>query len=94
MSLIRSTNKYLEVKQPWKSLKSDKKNQEGLNALTISCEAIAVSCKLLYPVMPQKCQNIITILGIDSKLTNDFSLNNSGNIIKEHEALFPRIEND
>jgi len=94
MSLIRSTNKYLEVKQPWKSLKSDQKNQEGLNALAISCEAIALSCKLLYPVMPQKCQNIITILGIDSKLTNDFSLNNSGNIIKEHEALFPRIEND
>ena len=94
MSLIRSTNKYLEVKQPWKSLKSDQKNQEGLNALAISCEAIALSCKLLYPVMPQKCQNIITILGIDSKLTNHFSLNNSGNIIKEHEALFPRIEND
>lgn len=95
MSLIRSTNKYLEIKQPWKSLKKDPRNQEGLNALAISCEAISLSGKLLYPVTPQKCQEIMDILRIDNKLLNDFSFKNtSGNNITEHEALFPRIEND
>ena len=95
MEVIRSTNKYLEIKQPWKSLKSDKKNQSGLNALSISCETIAISAKLLYPVMPNKCEQIFNILDIEKNTVNELGFEKiSGNKIKEHKALFPRIEND
>ena len=95
MKLIRSINKYLELKQPWKTLKENPHNQEGLNALSISCEAIALSAKLLFPVMPKKCEKIFNILSInkDSMYNLDFETI-SGNHIEKHEALFPRIENN
>ena len=95
MILIRSINKYLEIKEPWKSLKENSKNQNGLNTLSISCEAIALSAKLLYPVMPKKCEKIFDILGIDSQSINNLNFETiSGNSINPHKALFPRIEND
>ena len=95
MNVVRGINKYLEIKQPWKTLKLDGSNQDGLNALSISCEAIALSSKLLYPVMPNKCQEIFNILDIEQTSINNFDFQKvSGNKIKEHAALFPRIEND
>ena len=95
MILIRSINKYLEIKEPWKSLKEDSKNQSGLNALSISSEAIALSAKLLYPVMPKKCEEIFNILEVDKKSINNLDFETiSGNSINPHKALFPRIEND
>ena len=90
-----SINKYLEVKEPWKSLKENPKNQSGLNALSISCEAIALSAKLLYPVMPKKCEEIFNILGVDKTAINNLDFETiSENSITPHKALFPRIEND
>ena len=95
MKLVRAINKYLELKEPWKTLKDNSQNQGGLNALSISCEAIALSAKLLFPVMPKKCEKIFDILNInkDSIYNLDFETI-SGNNIEKHEALFPRIEND
>ena len=95
MSLVRSVNKYLEVKEPWKILKDNTYNQNGLNALSISCEAIALSAKLLFPVMPKKCKDIFDILGINSSSENNLEFGIiSNNHIKKHNALFPRIEDD
>ena len=93
MSLVRSINKYLEIKEPWKKLKDNNTNQDGLNALSISCEAIALSAKLLYPVMPRKCNEIFNILGMESGSEKKLDFGKiSKNCIKKHEALFPRIE--
>ena len=95
MSLVRSINKYLELKEPWKTLKDNINNQNGLNALSISCEAIALSAKLLFPVMPKKCQAIFDILEIKSELKNNLDFGKiSGNHIQKHNALFPRIDNN
>ena len=95
MTLIRSINKYLEVKEPWKSLKENPGNQAGLNALSISCEAIALSSKLLYAVMPKKCEEIFNILGVKKEAITNLKFETiSGNLIKPHQALFPRIEDN
>ena len=95
MKLIRSINKYLELKAPWKSLKENSQNQRGLNALSISCEAIALSAKLLFPVMPKKCEKIFDILNINKNSIYNLNFETiSENNVKEHEALFPRIENN
>ena len=78
-----------------KALKEDSKNQNGLNALSVSCEAIALSAKLLYPVMPKKCEEIFNILEIKKETINNLDFETiSGNSINPHKALFPRIEND
>ena len=95
MSMIRSINKYLELKEPWKKLKINNNDQEGLNSLSIACEAIALSAKLLFPVMPKKCQEIFDILDIKSNSINNLNFGTvSDNHIEKHAALFPRIEDN
>ena len=95
MSLVRSINKYLELKEPWKTLKDNANNQNGLNTLSISCEAIALSAKLLFPVMPKKCQAIFDILEIKPEFKNNLNFGTiSGNHIQKHGALFPRIDDN
>ena len=95
MNLVRSINKYLELKEPWKTLKDNANNQNGLNALSISCEAIALSAKLLFPVMPKKCQAIFDILEIKPEFKNNLNFGTiSGNHVQKHGALFPRIDDN
>ena len=95
MGLVRSINKYLELKEPWKTLKDNANNQNGLNTLSISCEAIALSAKLLFPVMPKKCQAIFDILEIKPEFKNNLNFGTiSGNHIQKHGALFPRIDDN
>ena len=95
MSVVRDVNKYLEIKQPWKTLKVDQSNYDGLNTLSISAEAIAQATKILYPVIPGKSTSILSILGLNSKDFNNFEfgflVNNN---ISKHGPLFPRIEDD
>jgi len=95
MSVVRDVNKYLEIKQPWKTLKVDQSDYDGLNTLSISAEAIAQATKILYPVIPGKSTSILSILGLNSKDFNNFEfgflVNNN---ISKHGPLFPRIEND
>ena len=95
MGLVRSINKYLELKEPWKTLKDNANNQNGLNTLSISCEAIALSAKLLFPVMPKKCQAIFDILEIKPEFKNNLNFGTiSGNHVQKHGALFPRIDDN
>ncbi len=95
MSLVRSINKYLEIKEPWKILKTNIIDQSSLNALSISCEAIALSAKLLFPVMPNKCNEIFKILNIETRSQDNFSFGQTfGNHIQRHAALFPRIDSN
>ena len=95
MSLVRYINKYLELKEPWRILKNNNNDLNGLNALSIACEAIALSAKLLFPVMPSKCNQIFKILNIPSELKYNLKFGQiSGNYIEKHSALFPRIEDN
>lgn len=95
MSVVRDVNKYLEIKQPWKTLKVDQSDYDGLNTLAISAEAIAQATKILYPVIPGKSTSILSILGLNSEDFNNFEFGFlCNNNISEHGPLFPRIEND
>ena len=95
MSVVRYINKYLELKEPWKILKTNNADQSGLNTLSIACEAIALSAKLLFPVMPSKCDEIFKILNIPSESRYNLKFGQiSGNHIQKHNVLFPRIEDN
>ncbi len=94
MSLVKSINKYLEITEPWKALKTNVNNQSSLNTLAISSEAIAISAKLLLPIMPKKCKKILQILGIQNQFTALTFGTLSHNKIQKHAALFPRIDSN
>ena len=94
MQLIRSVNKYLEVKAPWKLIKSNesKSLEQASTTLYISAEILKIGSVLLHPIMPEKTKLLLNALGTDS--TDDFSFGNLkvGTEISTANNLFPRIE--
>ena len=92
-SLIRSINKYLEEKAPWKTIKEFPGQKEvTATTLYVSIECIRICTQLLHPVMPSKTK--IVLDAIRKKDSDDYSLS-FGEIIPGQEvesipALFPK----
>ncbi len=78
IEFVRVLNKYMEVQAPWKLAKTDMPGAERV--LATAASGLRLSATLLLPVMPDKCAQVLDILGSpDGK-------------IKLHPPLFPRIE--
>jgi len=96
MTAIRSTNKYLERKQPWTQAKND--DQKPLHqTLYTGVEALRVCASLLVPVMPGKMGELLSAIGQSVEPLNlddlkKFGVIVSGQEIKITEPLFPRVE--
>lgn len=96
MTLVRSINRYLEIKAPWKLAKDPQKIDELSAVLYVSAEAVRLSLCLLWPVIPTKSQEGLAMLG--SKFTNKNDLQwgilKGGELFGEGRALFPRIDEE
>ena len=96
LNILRSINKYLEVKQPWKTVKiNNQAKSESATTLYISAEILRISCCFLYPVMPEKTKKILKAL--DNKKNNSIFNFTFGELKPNHEILnisniFPRID--
>jgi methionyl-tRNA synthetase len=89
MLLVQKANHSLEKAAPWKTAKTNLK-AAGCE-LYIVTEALRIATVLLSPVMPEKTKTVLDILGAigtDSK----WGGLKPGMQLKEHEALFPRLE--
>jgi methionyl-tRNA synthetase len=65
LQLIRSVNRYLEVKAPWKLAKEGPEGRDRLNiVLYHAAEALRIGFQLLHPVMPAKMEEALAALGI------------------------------
>ena len=92
-SLIREINKYLEIKQPWKSIKTDKSpGSSASTCLYVSAELLRISSELLIPFMPEKAKTALKYLSQPVTNNLEFGLLKPDTIIKNPGALFPRIE--
>ncbi len=89
LKLIRQVNKYLEASAPWKVAKTDK--AKAGTVLYTATEALRFSAVLLRPVIPTKSEQILDILNAREAPLSWGSLT-PGTELKEHAALFPRIE--
>ena len=64
LQLIRSVNRYLEVKAPWKLAKEGEAGKAKLNSILYhSAEALRIGFSLLHPVMPAKMEEALAALG-------------------------------
>jgi methionyl-tRNA synthetase len=64
LQLIRSVNRYLEIKAPWKLAKEGEAGQARLNAVLYhAAEALRIGFTLLHPVMPAKMEEALAALG-------------------------------
>lgn len=90
ISFIRSINKYMEITQPWKLVKTDKESTGTI--LYIATEALRLGAQLLHPIMPTKIESLLKALPLDDK-KNKFSWGvlKPGEKIDAFDSLFPRI---
>ena len=88
LQFVRSINKYIETKAPWKLVKEEP--EMAGKVLFTAAEALRVSAVLLSPIMPNRTQTVLETLGAtESGL--DWGGLTSGIEIKLHDPLFPRI---
>lgn len=85
---IQSINIFLEENAPWKQAKSDL--ELAGDTLYHSIEAIRVSTKILEPVMPRKCNEILQILSSED-LGLEWGSLQPETLIHEQVVVFPRI---
>ena len=93
-SLIRKVNAYLEKKAPWKLIKND--HSEGgspATTLALSADVLRICTQLLNPIMPEKTQEILDILGCNSisLLNTNLGLLKPGTKLGTGDTPFPRI---
>jgi methionyl-tRNA synthetase len=91
MSVIRSTNKYVNDTAPWTLAKDN--NISRLNTvLNISASITAGCAQMLFPVMPERCAEVFKTFGLEKINENSTETESlSGKKIVEIEGLFPRI---
>ncbi len=96
VQLMDESNRYLEQKEPWKLIKTDKETAGAV--LSNILETIYLCAFLLKPVMPVKMEKILKSLNCSeewSSLTEGFYKQEKvkvGEKIQELPPLFPRIQ--
>jgi len=96
LEVVKLTNRYVESNAPWKLFKEG--NQQRIDTVLYNAaEALRIASILLLPVMPGKCRELLSKLGIEEKditLANagQWGLVKPGQKISAGEPLFPRIE--
>ncbi len=94
-SAIRAANRYIETTQPWVLAKEGNREMLG-TVLFTATQLLAKAGILLYPVMPQKCEELLHAIGYSGKITIDdarkYAVVEPGSKIEKPSALFPRID--
>ncbi len=96
MSLVRSINRYFEIKAPWKLAKDPALKDELATVLYVAAEAVRLSLCMLWPVIPTKAEEGLTMLGTKFTSANDLAwgILKGGETFGEGKPLFPRIEEE
>ena len=97
LNILRSINKYLELKKPWITVKENKdQKSESATTLYISAEILRIATCFLHPIMPTKTYNIINALDNCPKgsysYDTSFGILKSNTKIEEISNIFPRID--
>ena len=97
LNILRSINRYLELKTPWKSVKeSIEEKSDAATTLYVAAELLRISSCFLYPIMPSKSGSIISAL--DNCLDEEYDYDTTFGILKPNNRLgnasniFPRID--
>lgn len=92
ISIFRSINKFLEVKEPWKTVKiNSKPKSNSATTLYLCTEIMRVGTTLLLPIMPNKTKDVLDSLNIKDNFDTKFGVLKYGESIKSIRNIFPRI---
>ena len=91
-SMIRSINKYLENKAPWKTVKDfPSDNEITATTLYVSIECIRIATQLLNPIMPTKTKTVLNAMGVEETENNlSYGIIKPKQNIESISTLFPK----
>jgi len=95
--LIRTANRYFDHNKPWELAKKGETDKLA-TVLYRALNAIRLTATLTVPIMPEKSQEVLTILGFGKDYKpalTDLNNNNylvSGNKLIKAENVFPRLK--
>lgn len=94
MSVFRNLNKFLELKAPWKLVKESKEAKSpAATCLYVAINVLYKNAILLHPVMPNKVDTILEMLGqIFPDDIFNVDLISVGTKLGEGKSPFPRID--
>jgi len=89
IAFVRSINRYMEIRQPWKLVKQDK--EKTGTVLYTAAEGLRIAAKLLEPLMPGKIADLLGAFPVHSNKLNWGNLK-SGQPLGQLPILFPRVQ--
>jgi len=95
MFLAHETNRYLDVKAPWKAFKTDK--QAAANSLAVAIRSISALKTMLYPFLPFSSQKLHEYLGFEGKIEDagwKLVPPEAGQKLLEPKALFTKLDEE
>lgn len=93
MSLAHETNRYLEEKSPWKTIKSDR--QSCATAIYVALSAISCLKTVFYPYLPFSSQKLHRLLGFEGPVQEEgWGVHGlaPGHKLASPEPLFTKLE--
>ncbi|MBA7475055.1 Methionine--tRNA ligase [subsurface metagenome] len=95
MSLAQETNRYLDEKSPWKTIKQDR--QAAATALYVAISVLSVLRTVLYPFLPFSSQKLHEFLGFEGNVEGDgwqLRLPQPGQRLLPPEPLFSKLDEE
>ena len=93
-NLVRGTNRYVDGMAPWTLAKQPDQRAQLEHVVHCFLEAVLWSAYLVWPVMPQKAEAIVALLGVRFSPKWPAHWNQElpkGAIVRKGDPLFPRI---
>ena len=91
--LLNEANFYVDKQAPWNLKKTNIDRMKIV--LSVSIEIIRRATILLYPIMPESCKNILSLLNININnisISDYATISSEPIIINDPFPIFPRIE--
>lgn len=95
MFLAHEANRYLDVKAPWKAIKTDR--QAAANSLYTVISVISALKTMLYPYLPFSSQKLHEYLGFEGKIEDsgwELIIPKPGQKLLEPKALFIKLDEE
>lgn len=96
-AMIRATNRYFDYNKPWDLAKRGEKAKLA-TVLRFSLESVRIAASLSWPIMPEKSETILQMLGFAPDYrptiadTADFELLKAGTQLRALDNIFPRLQ--
>jgi len=98
-ALVDATNRYLELREPWKAAKDPALAERVRTTLYTCCESLRIVALLLWPFLPETADEMLARLGLGPASSHgtlpgavQWGGLQAGGVTVKGEPLFPRID--